>query len=308
MDYGQIIKQAWEIAWRRRYLWLFGLVLGLGGGGSFPGNTDSLKDNEAVIAAVSWFTEHPGVILAAILIGGLILLIHFILAFISYGAVIRAVAEIERQGQSSFDSALNAGLKYFWRNVGISLIIGLYALALAGLVLVPFILMIVAQGSGLKVLGVVWLVLWILPGLAILFAMMLVAANAARFCAAEDQGVMQSLNSGWKLFRSNLSESVILGAIGIGLGMAVSLGLVLGIITIAIPFIILGIINLWLGVIPGGLVLLAVIILFSCIYGVFSSAFWTLGFLKLLEKQTPPKAVTEPSPVQPTSPDVRVTA
>jgi hypothetical protein len=308
MDYGQIIKQAWEIAWKRRYLWLFGLVTGLGGGGSFPGGGDNLKNNEAVASAVSWFTEHPGIILAVVLIGGLLLLIHIILVFISYGALIRSVAEIARQGQSNFDSALNAGLKYFWRNVGISLVIGFYAVMLMGVVLVPSILAIVAGSTSAKIFGVIWLVLWILPGLAALFVMVLVSAYAARFCVAEDQGVMQSLTSGWKMFRSNLSESIILGAIAMGLGMAVSIGLVITIIIIAIPFIILGIINLWLGVIPGGLVFLVFLILFSCIYGVFSSAFWTLGFLKLLDKQKPPLPIAETMPPNGINPDAQPAA
>ncbi len=294
MDYTKIIKDSWNMSIRHRYLWVFGVFAGMGGGMSYPGDMKDAGNNEYFSAGWSWLWEHPAIAVMIALGLGLLLLIHFILAFVSYGALIKGASQVEREGKSSFDSALNAGLKYFWPNVGIALMIGLMMLGVIALALLPFIVMLVAGGDGLKIVAVIWLILCILPLMLAVFVLVLVAALAARICVLEDKGVMDSLKLAWQMCKTNVSESATLGAIAIALGIGVSIAVTVGVIALAIPFIILGLINIWLGLVPGGLVGIVLILLLACVYGVFTSAYWTLGYLQIKAKNAPAPQVVAP--------------
>jgi hypothetical protein len=294
MDYTKIIKDAWNLAVKHRYLWAFGVFAGMGGGLSYPGDMKEAGNNEYLSSGWSWMLEHP---LISIIIGcglSILLLIHFILAFVSFGALIKGAAQIEQEGKSSFDIALNAGLKYFWPNVGIALLTGLMALGMIGLIMLPFIVMLAGGGDGLKVAAVIWLILCILPLLLGLFILGLVAALASRICVLEDAGVWDSFKRAWLMCKANVSESATLGAISAALGIGISIAITVAAIALAIPFIILGVINVWLGLVPGGLVGVALLLLFACVYGVFTSAYWTLGYLQIKAKNAPAPQVVAP--------------
>lgn len=297
MDYTKIIKDSWNMSIKHRYLWVFGVFAGMGGGMSYPGDMKEARNNEIFSTGWSWLWEHPAVAVMIAIGLGILLLIHFILAFISYGALIKGAAQVEQEGKSNFDSALNAGLKYFWPNVGIALMIGLLTIGMIGIIMLPFIAMMAAGGAGLKVVAVIWLILCILPAILGVFILVLVSALAARICVLEDKGVMDSLRLAWQMCKTNVSESATLGAISIALGIGISIAVTVGVIALAIPFIILGVINIWLGLIPGGLVGVALILLLACVYGVFTSAYWTLGYLQIKAKNAPaPQAVAPVTP------------
>ena len=57
--------------------------------------------------------------------------------------------------------------------------------------------------------------------------------------------------------------------------------LVIAMLILAIPFILIGTANLWLGLIPGIGLGLLVIILSSAFFGTFASSVWTLGFMQM---------------------------
>ncbi|MDP2807223.1 MAG: hypothetical protein Q8O74_03680, partial [bacterium] len=254
MDYTKIIKDSWNMSVKHRYLWVFGVFAGMGGGMSYPGDMKEARNNEYFSAGWSWLWQRPAIAIMIAVGLGILLLIHFILAFISYGALIKGAAQVEQEGKSNFDDSLAAGLKYFWPNVGIALLIGLMTLGVIAMAMLPFIVMLAAGGDGLKIVAVIWLILCILPLMLAVFVLVLVAALAARICVLEDKGVMDSLKLAWQMCKANISESATLGAISIALGIGISIAITVGVIVLAIPFIILGLINIWLGLVPGGLV------------------------------------------------------
>jgi len=296
MDYTRIIKDSWNMSIKHRYLWVFGVFAGMGGGMSYPGDMKEARNNEYFSAVWSWLWQHPAIAIMIAIGLGILLLIHFILAFVSYGALIKGAAQVEQEGKSNFEDSLAAGLKYFWPNVGITLMIGLITLGVMAIAMLPFIVMLIAGGDGLKIVAVIWLILCILPLILAVFVLVLVAALAARICVLEDKGVMDSLKLAWQMGKANISESATLGAISIALGIGVSIAIAVGVIALAIPFIILGLVNIWLGLVPGGLVGIVLILLLACVYGVFTSAYWTLGYLQIKAKNAPAPQVIAPVP------------
>ena len=94
MDYTKIIKDSWNISIKHRYLWVFGVFAGMGGGMSYPGDMKEAQNNEYFSAGWSWLWQHPAIAVMIALGLGILLLIHFILAFVSYGALIKGAAQV----------------------------------------------------------------------------------------------------------------------------------------------------------------------------------------------------------------------
>jgi hypothetical protein len=57
--------------------------------------------------------------------------------------------------------------------------------------------------------------------------------------------------------------------------------LIIAMLVLAIPFILAGMANLWLGLIPGIGLGLLVVILSAAFFGTFASSVWTLGFMQM---------------------------
>jgi hypothetical protein len=134
VNYGELIGEAFSIAWRNRFLWFFGLFAGttvgslgapLNSGGTFPaeeGNRSMPSLGTFVGPAREWAAEN---VLAISLVAGLVLLV--ILVFIAVGALCTgaladSVAAIDRGEGRRFTSTFRAGLWVFPRTMGLLLI------------------------------------------------------------------------------------------------------------------------------------------------------------------------------------------
>jgi hypothetical protein len=122
VNYGELIGEAFSIAWRNRFLWFFGLFAGttvgslgapLNSGGTFPaeeGNRSMPSLSTFVGPAREWAAEN---VLAISLVAGLVLLV--ILVFIAVGALCTgaladSVAAIDRGEGRRFTSTITMGL------------------------------------------------------------------------------------------------------------------------------------------------------------------------------------------------------
>lgn len=276
MEYGKIIKDALSIAWRKRHLWAFGFFAGIG-----APNLDSRLAADKLGDAWEWMSANPGLMLMLAVLGLCVALVFWVLQIVSQGGLAKGVADIELAGAGNFEAALSHGLGCFWRVLGLQLLLLAVVVAAVLVTVVPPSLLIALGGTGAKVAGIVWLAVAILPVLAGLVALGLLWNYALRHCVLGGQGVFRSISSSWSLVRTDFSESVILFGIGFGIGLVLGIAAVLALVLLAIPFVILGIINLALGLVPGLAIGIPAFILTICILGVFQSAFWTLGFLRL---------------------------
>jgi hypothetical protein len=289
MEYGKLIKDALGLAWRKRYLWVFGFFAGAG-----SPNIDNKMAAEKLGDAWEWAAANPGLV-AVLLLAALALgLVFWVLQVVSQGSLVRGASDAEQGMESGFETALSHGLRSFWPVLGLQLLLIAAIVGAVALTAGPPIMMVIFGGTGVKVLGVAWLVAAAIPLLAGLVTAGLIWNYSLRFCVLHRQRVFQSIGSSWSLIKCDFSESVILFAIGLGIGLALGLAVVLALIVLAIPFVILGIINLALGLVPGLLIGVPAFILSICILGVFQSAYWTLGFMRLPSIRCRPPEPTEP--------------
>src|SRR5512136_1813143 len=133
MDFGYVLKRAWEIIWKFKILWIFGILASCGqasgSGGSNSGFRFSGQDNTAGFQVQQYFNQHPGLttflIILAIIIIVILVVLAILLGTVGRVGLIRGTLKAE-QGASklTFGELWREGLKYFWRVFGLNLLIG----------------------------------------------------------------------------------------------------------------------------------------------------------------------------------------
>ena len=279
MDYGGLVKRALDIMWKFKYLWVFGFFLEFGSGtGGWFGNLP-----EKIKLPLGDFLSGAlvGAIIFLVLVGFFIFLVFLIMYLISQGGLIHCVSKIESGETSTLRDGWDAGIKNFWRILGISILILIFILGAAVVTLGPFIILLFA----LKILGLVSAIVLFPLFLVLLVTIILIDLYATRSCVIEGKGVFDSLTAGWEMLKTNLVPSLVVGLIGVGSTMVYVFGFVAVGLLLALPFIALGFINLFLGIFLGvvfGLIYIGVV---SALWGTYIDSLWTLAYLEMKKLQ-----------------------
>ena len=52
MNYGEVLSRAWQIIWKYKVLWIFGILAGLGSGGGGSGGLTQAPGGRGVVRVV----------------------------------------------------------------------------------------------------------------------------------------------------------------------------------------------------------------------------------------------------------------
>lgn len=246
MDHMRVLKRAWEITWRYRALWIFGIVLALvagggrggggGGGGGAPGGNQAQYNLDG--EGLSWIPEAVPEISAAavnamiaigIAIGCVILLLiiaSVIARYVAETSLIRMVDDHEETGEErSVGEGIRMGWsRAAWRLFLIDLVIciptALAFLFLFALALSPFLVWMV-ESTPLRVVGTVAGI-----GLFFLAVLLLIVVGVTlkllrrffwRSCVLEELTVGEAIRAGYDLVRRNLKDVALMWLIMVGL-------------------------------------------------------------------------------------------
>jgi amino acid transporter len=206
---------------------------------------------------------------------------------------LKAEAGVER---IRFGELFSEGAGYFWRILGLGLLVGLVGGLLFILIGVPF--MIVTCGLGLLlIIPLIWLVVTVVQ----------MAYNAI---AIENKGVMDGLRRGWEVVKGNIGTMVLMSLIlYLGIGFIGGLILAIPLIVVLIP-VVIGISAMFIGgqepqwFAAGGiifgllcvLVYLPFVIAFGGLLRAYIGSAWTLTYLRLSNK--PQVLEPIPNPIQ----------
>jgi hypothetical protein len=269
---SDIIRDAFKLAWRYKYLWLFGFFVGSAAFNIPTGNQSSgpqqLEDLKAwVLAALAMI----------LIIGFFAVVIFLILHSISKTALIYNVYQIETGGAHSLSGGWDFGLKCFWPMLGLTVS--------EWVVVVGFIIMLVLLEVVIFAASTVLGLLSLLPAIPIFFAgiavVVLTWGYAERFVVLENRGVVESIGDGWTLFRAEWKTTLAMGLIKLAIAIAVGIGMMgIGLLLVT-PAIALWLVSKVLAVLYGIAVLAPFIALISAYMGTFDSAVWTKVFLGL---------------------------
>jgi hypothetical protein len=232
MDFGKVLTRAWEIVWKHKILWLFGLFascsgqqsnfnfIGSGGGGpSYRFDRGDIpyfppEYYRFFMEAQRFFEENFEMILAAgiaLFIGVIILALGFyLLGNLGRIGLIRGTLLAEGGAKKmTFSEIFEDAKPFFWRIVGLNLLIVL------GLMVVGVILwMIFAAGILFTLgLGACFLVPLMCLLIPVGWYLLIVIRQANIALVLEDLDVIAAIERGWNFTREHLGNMIIMGLI-----------------------------------------------------------------------------------------------
>lgn len=311
-SYRSILKQAWIIAWKNKYLWFFGLFasLAVAGGtmeykfitqGLGQGLVDSSYKNLNGLLALSdlceqiWlgiiglFSQDITIIIntfTLLLLALTIIWVFVWLAISSQAALIDNIKKIlnprKKLGILSIREGLTIGNRHFWSVLGLNILIKILISFAFFLINLPLLFLVLSDNSSFMVAYIILFVIFV--PVAISLSLIVKYAISAR--VLENKSVVSSLEQGWKLFEKNWLISL-------------ETALILFIISFLSSFILLVIISisffplLWLGIVFSIswltflmlFLCLLVAIVFGSLLTTFQIATWTDLYLHLKEKK-----------------------
>jgi len=307
MHYTDLIRRAWQITWRYKVLWIFGILLALasGGGGSGGGGGSSGGGGGAVPPVPGLQHLDPGAIFAFSALCCCLLLILVIaltiLRYVARTALYRGVDQIEATGAAP---TWREGFRLGWSNRAfrlwlLDLVVWIpfvvIALVLLALGATPLLLLIIDNpvARGLGIAGTIGLEMLII-GLLIVAGIILSALGQfwSREIAIADRNLGESITIGYRLVRARLKEVsvmwLLMAAIGLGFGL-VMLPIFFFVIMLALAvggglgYALFRLTDsvLWaafVGLPPFLLIMLVPLMLIQGVYLVFESSTWTLTY------------------------------
>ncbi len=267
MDPIKVLKRAWEITWRYRALWIFGIILALTAGGGWPTvRGDSGRGFQYNLMSRGDIPEIPSQIVSTLIAIGLglacavvILIIAATIArYVAETALIRLVDDYEETGETrSVRQGFRMGWsRAAWRLFLIKLLIGLpTALALIllfALALAPLLLW-TTKSTAVGVIGTVAAIGLFFPILFLAIVVGVVLSLLIKFfwraCALEELGVIESIRQGFSVVRRHWKDVLIMWLIMVG----VQIGWVIAMITMTIVLLPAIILLIVVGGVVGGL-------------------------------------------------------
>ena len=304
-NFGEVLTRAWQITWKYKVLWIFGILAscgrgggngggGNGGGGSSGGprsgpgyNPNNPFPSDTFQQIGQWLTDHWWVIALVVLVFIVLIVLSIFLGTIGKIALIKGTFKAEQGAESmSFGELWSESQPYFWRVFGLSFLIGLIFLV----IFLPLILLgVLTAGVGF---------ICILPLLCILipisWGVTVVLEQADAAIVLEDKSMFDGFKRGWEVSKNNVGPMVVMALILMIGGAIVS-------VIIALPIMIIAF-SAAFGFITGdfaaGVPRTAIVIAIACcvlyfpvlltLSGVLTTyiqAAWTLTFMRLTKPQ-----------------------
>ncbi|MCJ7550430.1 MAG: hypothetical protein MUQ30_12195 [Anaerolineae bacterium] len=257
MDYGRLLRRAWDIIWAHKFLILLGLLVALvGTGGSASGTGFRFDGSDfdfdgRMPRDFREFRDFPGmpempqfrdtpqdwgipvlagiVAIVAICIGAVFGLALWGVSTTARGGLISGVDTITAGGTSSFGQAFGAGWQRIWQLLGIGiapaipgLLIFIAGLGMTGVLALASQVFggnsfALAPGVGAILIPV----LCILVPIALVLNLLRTFANRA--CMLEDLGVFAAYKRGLNVLIANIGPAIVLFVIQIGINIALGL-------------------------------------------------------------------------------------
>ena len=328
-NFGEVLTRAWQITWKHKVLWIFGILAGCGRGGS--GNFNSNmgggdgggfdQPSDFPPQVERWFqiieNNLTTILIISVALICIIWIVTIFLATIGKVGLIRGTFQADGGTESLiFGELFSGSIPYFWRMFVLSLLLSLPAFLFAITIAVVVVGSLVASsGDETAILALLGLVPVIIACSCVLVVFMFVLGmifrQAENAVVLEDMSVLPAIARGWEVFKANLGP-IILMAIMLGI-----IGVVAGFV-IAIPFFII-VFPAMLAYFAGGgdsntpLILMGVCtclfipvaLVLQGIIVAYTESAWTLTYMRLTNKPNlndPIKPISN-DPLEPEDPD-----
>jgi len=315
--YRNILKQAWGLTWRNKYLWWFGIFAALlGNGGEFEILFNNVGGDPGQALFPSWqrifstgvFSGHTLAnignlfrqdtlnmifVLVVCLIALAVCLLVIWLVVVSQAAVVNNSAAVIKQKKHTLREGLDSGVLNFWPVLALNVIVkaAIYILLVA--ISLPVIF---SQGNFSANLFYIIALVIVVP-VAIILSF--VTKYAVAYVVINKSKVMPAIKKSFRLFKENWLISFEMAIVLFFINLLVGMAIVLAILVLAVPFLFLGLIfyysfsliGSWLIAILAFASFLFIVVTAGASLAVFQISSWTGLFLELEKKSGASKLV-----------------
>jgi hypothetical protein len=272
MNIGEVFARAWNIIWKNKILWVFGVFAGLAGGsGGNNFNYTLTQNGEASSLPISIPVWAAGLLLLLCLV---LLIVFVCLSALGRAGLVRG-AWLTDGGEEhlTFNQLFHDSQKYFWRVLLVSILVFAISLVLALALIVPSVLT-----CGIMALCMV--------PLFILLSVIVELATIA--IVGEDLAITESLQRAWGIVRTNLALIIAVGLVIVIISAVTGFLASLPLIAILAPTLIL--IGSNTGQISGGALMLSLLLFLlylpillgaQAIVTSYVTSTWTVAFRRL---------------------------
>jgi hypothetical protein len=311
MDFAAVLKKTWEITWKNKGLWLLGILAGCSasgrgnnlqagsgfrgydfGGGRRPSGQlpeGQFRGFPELQQFFSRIDEGTWIAVALVVLGVILVLslVFLILGVIGQGGLIAAFGKADDGARVALGEGFNLGMQYFWKLLGIRIVVWLIGVVVAILVAASLV------AVGIATLGIGLICLLPLLCLLIPLAFGVDAYVILTMVAAveESLGVVDAFRKAWETLRANLGPVIVMALILILGGGILSAILGIPFIGVIVPAILgfaLGTdTSIYSGLAISGLCLvfaIPIIILLSGVLTTYTTGAWTLTYRRLTGK------------------------
>lgn len=310
-NFGEVLTRAWQIVWKNRVLWIFGIlascgrggsnfnsnVRGNGGNGGFGTPPDLPPQFQDLFRTIE--QNLTAFIVVIIALACIIWILTIFLSTVGKIGLIRGTAQADGGSESlMFGQLFSESTPYFWRILGLSLLVGLPILVVILAFAVGLVLFAAATSSGNDISGAGFLALIpILVGcvcllIPVMFVIGMIARQAENAIVLEEMSVMPAISRGWDVFRNNLGPIIIMAIILAVIGLVVGFIIAIPVFIVAVPAFIAfmaGEAQNWSPLALAGVCICLYIPISLLLNGIaiaFTESAWTLTYMRLTKPQS----------------------
>ena len=315
--YRNILKQAWKITWRNKYLWWLGIFAALlGNGGEFEILFNNAGSNPGRALFPAWqgmastgvfsFKTYANIgnllkydtlnmvmvlILALAALAALLFLVWLVI--VSQAAIVNNSAALLNQKKSALRDGWESGILNFWPVFTLNILVKAAVYLMLFAISLPVIFI---KGS---LNANPFYILALIMAFPLAIIMSFITKYAIADAVINKSTVGQALKRGWRLFIANWLVSFEMAIILFFINILVGLAIILAILALAVPFLFLGLIfyysfsaaGSWLVVSLAFAGFLFIVVSGGAALSVFQITSWTSLFLELDKKRGASKLV-----------------
>jgi len=280
MDYMELVKRSINNAWNYKFLWLFGFFVSASDG---FGGFNFWKEDINIDKWDHWWHNLdlpdflPALLVIFIISAFALAIIMWIMSVLSEGALIYGVTRKEFNLPADFSRSWSAGVNKFLHLFGIMLVATLFVIAM----IISLLMIVIPSYFAAIGLGIILTIFAIPVLIAVIIIVVCIEGWAIRFAVLYSESWLDAIGKGWQLFKENVPKTLAIAFSSLLSQFVIWCLLIIGMAILSIPFVIMGSINLWLGLLPGLSLAVLIIILSSAFFGTMTSSIWTLGFIQL---------------------------
>lgn len=290
INYIQILKDAWQITWKNRFLWLFGLLIAIASPGGLNSNFNTggseKIDDASVQKASDFIAQNLHWIIAGIIALIVLVIILVIIGIIARAGLLKSIDAVLKNKPIGFKAGMKEGKKYLGKLFVLGLTIFFLVFASVIVLALPVVLLLINKAI---VTGVFLGILAFIILVPVIALCSFLKAYGNIYVVLGELSAWNALEKAYELFRKNMLASIIMWLLFIPIGFALMLAIIMILVPLALLFLATGFGLYFAAGTPGAIItacvgvicFLAIILSVRSVYETFIQSAWYLFFLEI---------------------------